>query len=239
MLNLELKIGQQFMANILDLGHSCFLLEIAGKKILADPFLRDNPLASGIDIESIEADYILVSHGHADHIADLIEMANQTQALVIANYEITTWVQKQGYNHVFGMNSGGSFATDFGRIKVVRAEHSSSFADGSYAGNPNGFVIESEDACIYFAGDTALTYDMKLIGEEFELDLAILPIGDTFTMGIHDAVKAAGFVGCNKVVGMHYDSFPPLKINHEKAHAAFKNAGIELHLLGAGNTLKL
>jgi L-ascorbate metabolism protein UlaG (beta-lactamase superfamily) len=202
------------MAKILDLGHSCFQLEIAGKKFITDPFLRGNPLAKDIDFSTLEADYILVSHGHEDHIADLMELARQTKALVIANFEITTWVQNQGYDHVHGMNSGGSLRTEFGRIKVVRAEHSSSFPDGSYAGCPNGFVIEAEQACIYFAGDTALSYDQKLIGEEFDLDLAMLPIGDTFTMGVQDAIRAAGFVKCKTVVGMHYDTFAPIEIDH-------------------------
>jgi L-ascorbate metabolism protein UlaG (beta-lactamase superfamily) len=227
------------MAKILDLGHSCFQLTIKGKKIITDPFIKSNNLAKNIDFNALEADYILVSHGHADHTADLLELAKQTEALVIANFEITAWVQKQGYQHVHPMNIGGNYQAEFGRVKMVRAEHSSSFEDGSYAGNPGGFVIDSDDATIYFAGDTALTYDHKLIGEEFDLDLAILPIGDNFTMGIADAATTASWVACRRVVGMHYDTFGYIVIDHDEARECFSKAGMELHLLGAGNSIEV
>jgi len=227
------------MAKILDLGHSCFQLEIEGKKIITDPFIKENPLAASVDFKSLQADYILVSHGHGDHTADLVELAKQTNALVVANFEITSWVQKQGYQHVHPMNTGGSVELDFGTVKMVRAEHSSSFADGTYAGNPGGFVIQTTDACIYFAGDTAVTYDMKFIAEEFDLDLAILPIGDNFTMGIEDAVKAAQLVSCKKVLGMHYDTFGYIEIDHDEAFSTFNSAGIHLELLKVNESMEV
>lgn len=227
------------MAKILDLGHSCFQMEIGSKKIITDPFIHDNPLSKDVNFELLEADIILVSHGHADHTADLLELAKQTNALVISNFEITTWLQNKGYANVHGMNMGGSFQTSFGRIKLVRADHSSSFADGTYAGNPLGFVIDSHEACIYFAGDTSLFYDMKLIEEEFNVDLAILPLGDTFTMGIDDAAKCAEWLKCEEVVGMHYDSFELITIDHAHAEKTFEDKNIKLHLLGVGNTLKI
>lgn len=227
------------MAKISDLGHSCFQLEIGGKTIITDPFIKENPLSKNIDFGSLQADYILVSHGHGDHTGDLVELAKQTGALVIANFEITTWVQRQGHDNVHPLNTGGSIHLDFGRVKMVRAEHSSSFADGTYAGNAGGFVIEASDCCIYFAGDTALTHDMKLIADEFDLDLAMLPIGDNFTMGIEDAVRAANWVKCRHVVGMHYDTFGYIEINHEEAQSTFQGAGIHLDLLATGESITI
>lgn len=227
------------MAKIWYLGHSCLRVEIGGKSIITDPFVNPNPLAKNVDLNTLEADYILVSHGHEDHIADLIALAKQTGALVITNFEIYNWLLKNGVENAHPMNHGGSHSFDGIKVKMVNAIHTSSFPDGTYAGNPAGFVIWSEDKQIYFAGDTALTYDMKLIGEEFDLDLAILPIGDNFTMGYEDAAKAADFVQCKKVLGMHYDTFDPIVIDHDAARSHFSNKGILLELLGIGNNIEV
>jgi len=219
------------MAKVGYLGHSCFTIDIGGKRLLLDPFITPNPLASGVDLAKIQADYILVTHGHQDHLADLMALAEQTKATVLSCFEITSWVESKGYGNTLGMNHGGVHIDNDLNIKMVNAVHSSSFPDGTYAGNPAGFVIWTSDFGIYYAGDTALHMDMMLIGEHHTIDLAILPIGDRFTMGYTDASTAAGFAGTSKVVGMHYDTFPPIKIDHEKAKAHFIENGKELILM--------
>lgn len=217
-------------------GHSCFLVELSGKKLLFDPFISPNPLAKSIDLKSIQADYILVSHGHWDHTADLIELAKQTNATVVSNFEITEWVKKQGVSNVHPMNIGGHWIFDFGKIKCVNAVHSSSLPDGTYGGNPMGFLIETDNFKMYYAGDTALHYDMKLIGDYKRMNLAFLPIGNNFTMGIDNAVIASDFIKCDKIVGMHFDSFDQIKIDHREAKGKFELNGKELFLMSVGET---
>jgi len=220
-------------------GHSCLLAEVAGKKLLFDPFISPNKLARDIDPSTIKADYVLISHGHEDHVADAIPILKRTKARLISNFEIVSWFEEQGIENNHGMNHGGGFNFDFGRVTYVNAVHSSSLPDGSYGGNPGGFVIESADGNFYFSGDTALTYDMKLLGESFQLDWAALCIGDNFTMGAADAVRAASFVGVNKVLGIHYDTFPPIKIDHEATQALFANNSLLLTLAKIGQSLEM
>ena len=215
-------------------GHACFAVEAGGRTLLFDPFIRDNPLASGVKFESIAADYILITHAHDDHLADAVDLARRTNATVISNFEIVEWLDKPGIKRAHGLNHGGGFNFDFGRVKLVNAVHSSSFPDGSYGGNPGGFVVETRDGNFYYSGDTALTLDMKLIGESTTLAFAALCIGDNFTMGVDDAIKAAGFVGCKEILGVHYDTFPPIKIDHAAAVKKFRDAGKNLHLLKIG-----
>jgi L-ascorbate metabolism protein UlaG (beta-lactamase superfamily) len=215
-------------------GHSCFELELAGKRILFDPFIRGNALASGIDPNQLRPDYILVSHGHADHIEDAVEIATQCNALIISNFEICRWLEQQGGQRTHPMNIGGHWFFDFGKVKCVHAVHSSSMPDGSYGGNPMGFLIESDTANLYYAGDTALTLDMKLIGEYKRIDVAILPIGNNFTMGIDNAVIASDFIRCDRIIGMHYDTVPQIRIDHDEAFGKFAAAGKELILLPIG-----
>lgn len=220
-------------------GHACFAVEVGGKTLLFDPFITPNDLAKEIDIENVAADFILVSHGHGDHVADVAAIAKRTGALVITSYEPGEWFSKNGVQKVQGMNHGGAAKMDFGRVKLTAAVHSSSMPDGSYGGNPCGFVIESTEANFYYSGDTALTFDMKLIGEHTELRFAVLPIGDFFTMGIDDAIRAADFVNTETVVGVHYDTFPPIKLDREAALGRFKEAGKELLLPKIGETIDL
>ena len=220
-------------------GHSCFSVETSGKTLLFDPFIKANSLAAGVDFAAIRADYILISHGHFDHIADAVELANQTGATVISNFEIVNWLGNQGLKKVHPMNHGGAFTFDFGRVKYVNAVHSSVLPDGTYGGNAGGFVVETAEGAFYYAGDTALTLDMKLIAEDFSLKFAVLPIGDNFTMGAKDATKAAGFVHCQTIVGVHYDTFPPIKIDHAAAQATFAAAGLTLHLPEIGASVEL
>lgn len=220
-------------------GHACFSVEAGGQTLLFDPFISPNPLAKEIDVKEIAADFILVSHGHGDHVADVIEIANRTGATVIAPYEVGTWLEGKGVKNVQAMNHGGAAKMDFGRVKLTSAIHSSSMPDGAYGGNPCGFVVETSDGNFYYSGDTALTLDMKLLGETTKLRFAVLPIGDFFTMGIDDALTAAEFAGVKKFVGVHYDTFPPIKLDHQAAMRAARNAGKELLLPAIGESIEI
>jgi L-ascorbate metabolism protein UlaG (beta-lactamase superfamily) len=217
-------------------GHSCFGVEINGKHILFDPFITPNELAKNIDVTKVPADYILISHGHYDHIADAVDIAKRTGAKVVSNYEIITWLNKQGVENTHPMNIGGKWKFDFGNVKCVAAVHSSTMPDGSSGGSPMGFVIESSKGNFYYAGDTALTYDMKLIGDYRHIDFSFLPIGDNFTMVVDNAIIATDFINCKKVIGMHYDTFGYIKIDKPEAIQKSKNAGVELILFEIGET---
>lgn len=219
-------------------GHSCFLIQAAGKKLLFDPFITGNELAKDVDINSIQADYILVSHGHGDHTGDLLAIAHNTGAMVIGAFEVMEWVQRQGYDRVHGMNFG-SFRFDFGRVSFVPAWHSSTMPDGSYGANPGGFVISTPDGSFYYSGDTCLMTDMQLVPHYAKPDFAIMPVGGNFTMDVDDAVVASGFIKCNKVVGVHFDTFGYIKIDHDAARETFRKAGKELILPEIGETVRL
>jgi L-ascorbate metabolism protein UlaG (beta-lactamase superfamily) len=220
-------------------GHACFAVNAGGKRLLFDPFVTPNPLAEKIDTKKIEADFILVSHGHGDHVADLIDIAARSGATVIAPFEVGSWLEQKGVKNVQGMNHGGAAKTPFGRVKLTAAVHSSSMPDGSYGGNPCGFLVETSDGNFYYSGDTALTWDMKLVGEQAELRFVVLPVGDFFTMGIEDAVRAAEMVGVNKIVGVHYDTFPPIKLDREAARKTAEARGKELLLPAIGETIEI
>ncbi|HYM94300.1 MAG TPA: metal-dependent hydrolase [Chitinophagaceae bacterium] len=220
-------------------GHSCFIIEVNSKKLLFDPFITYNELAKDIKIAEIDADYILVSHGHADHIADCVAIAQSTGAKVICNWEIHEWLNKQGVKNTHPMNTGGWW--DFGDFsaKCAVAQHSSGLPDGSYGGNPMGFIIFSKEGNFYYSGDTALTIDMQLIPKWVKLNFAVLPIGDNFTMGYADAVAAAKMIECKEIVGVHYDTFGFIKIDHEKAKQSFTASGLNLHLVDIGEKIVL
>ena len=221
------------------LGHAAFLATIGTTHVLFDPFIRPNPLAKDVDVDAIEADFILLSHAHGDHIADAEEIARRTGAPILAIAEVAGYFGAKGLE-VIGTNLGGKVQLPFGTVHCVAAAHSSSFPDGSYGGVPMGFVIKTnEGQTFYFAGDTALTYDLKLIGERHRVDFALLPIGDHYTMGLTDALVAADWVGTQKIIGMHYDTFPVLVIDHAASLAEAQAAGKELHLLKIGETVTL
>jgi L-ascorbate metabolism protein UlaG (beta-lactamase superfamily) len=223
--------------NITYYGHSCFGIEINGRHLLFDPFISPNELASKIDVTSVKADYILISHGHEDHVADAVSIARRTNARIICSWEVHVWLQKQGIENIHPMNVGGKVKLDFGNVKCVTAVHSSSMPDGSNGGNAMGFVVESPEGSFYYAGDTALTYDMKLIGDYRKINFAFLPIGDNFTMGIDNAIIACDFINCGDIIGMHYDTFGPIKIDKEEALGKFERTGRKLTLMTIGETI--
>ena len=222
-------------------GHFTFLIETLGKKLLFDPFISGNPLNTDFDISSIRADYIILSHGHGDHCADLMDIyKSNPNATLIAMYEITDWFLKKGFQSIHPMNIGGKRSFDFGTIKMLNAVHSSIMPDGSYGGNPCGFLIQNEEGSFYFSGDTALHHDMKLIPLWApNLDFAIMPIGDNFTMGYEDASLAANFVQTNKIIGAHFDTFGFIEIDKEKAKDHFKEKGKELILIDINHSINL
>ncbi|HJT76092.1 MAG TPA: metal-dependent hydrolase [Gemmataceae bacterium] len=192
------------------LGHACLLFDSDGRRVLVDPFLTGNP-AAAVQAADVEADAILISHGHADHVGDVVDIARRTGATVVANYEIAQWLQKQGLEKVHGQQHGGGFGYPFGRVKLTLAFHGSALPDGSYGGNPAGFLITFQDGKkVYDAADTGLFGDMRLIGEE-GLDLAILPIGDNFTMGPDDALRAVRLLQPKKVLPIHYNTWDVIK----------------------------
>jgi L-ascorbate metabolism protein UlaG (beta-lactamase superfamily) len=193
------------------LGHACLLIESDGKRVLIDPFLTGNPMAAA-KADEVEADVILVSHGHEDHLGDTVAIAQRSGATVVANYEMGTWLKGQGLTKVHGMQHGGGCQVDEAiHVKLTLAFHGSTLPGGGYGGNPCGFLITFKDGTrIYDAADTGLFGDMKLIGEE-GLDLAILPIGDYFTMGPLDAIRAVKLLEPKAVLPIHYNTFPPIK----------------------------
>jgi L-ascorbate metabolism protein UlaG (beta-lactamase superfamily) len=215
-------------------GHSCFSVQVAGKELLFDPFITPNPLASSVDLSALRPDYILVSHGHFDHVADLETIARASGATIVGSYEVVQWFAAKGFEKIQHMNSGGSWNFDFGKVTFTIAIHSSSMPDGSYGGQPGGFLVESTEGSFYYSGDTALTRDIALIAEAGPLKFAALCIGDCFTMGVKDALTASGWLGCNEVLGLHYDTFPSIVIDHAAAKDAFLSQGKNLHLLGIG-----
>lgn len=220
-------------------GHSCFMVETGGKRILFDPFITGNDLATGIvDVDKISPDFILISHGHGDHVGDLVSIALRTGALVIGAYEVVSWAEKNGINNVHPMNFG-SANFPFGKLRFLPAAHSSTMPDGTYGGNPGGFLVQGVEGNFYYSGDTCLTMDMQLLPRYAKLDFAILPLGGNFTMDADDAVIASDFIQCNKIIGVHYDTFGYIKINHELVKEKFNTAGKELILLGIGESIEL
>ncbi len=194
------------------LGHSAFLFEIDGHKMLLDPFLTGNPLAPR-SADEIACDIIFLTHAHGDHIGDAVPIAKRTGAKIVSNHEIASWADRQGAPSTHGQNTGGGCDHGFVHAKQTIAFHSSSFPDGSYGGDPNGFIFTTSGGRrIYFAGDTALFSDMQLIGDA-NIDIAFLPIGDNYTMGPDDAIQATKFIHPKLVVPMHYNTFPLIAVD--------------------------
>lgn len=217
-------------------GHSCFGFEICGKKVIIDPFITGNSLSKHINIDDISADYILITHAHQDHVLDVEQIAKRTNATIISNFEIVNYYIEKGLNG-FALNHGGTFKIPEFSAKYVKAIHTSSFADGTYGGEAGGFVLNGQGASIYIAGDTAVTMDMQLIPMQTKLMTAILPIGDTFTMGIDDAILASDLLQCDKIIGCHYNTFPPIEIDKNYAKNKFLAQDKELILMEVGQSI--
>jgi len=219
------------------LSHSCFALEGASHRLIIDPFLTGNPLAP-IRPEEVAADYILVTHGHGDHLGDTVAIARRTGATVISTFEVASVCGKRGAK-AHAMNHGGAWSFPFGRVKVTLAHHSSSEETETgfgYLGNPAGLLITMEGKTFYHAGDTALFLDMKLIGELDPIDVAMLPIGDNFTMGPEDAGRAVDFLGAKLALPMHYNTFPQIEVDPQRFLDACKGRG---RVLAIGETIEV
>jgi len=220
-------------------GHSCFSVEGAGNTVWLDPFLAGNPQADLLPDEVTVADFILVTHGHGDHLGDAIAIGKRTGATIISNHEIATYCEGQGVE-AHALHIGGGFSFPFGRVKMTIAFHGSALPDGSYGGNPGGFLLDVEQRRIYHAGDTGLFYDMKLIGQEKPIDVALLPIGDNYTMGPEDALRAAELLNPRLVVPMHYNTFEVIEQDPDDfAHKVKENLGVEAAAMGPGESLEV
>ena len=220
------------------LGHASLQINTAEAELLIDPFITGNEKAAHIDIADLKPDFILLTHAHQDHILDVEAIAKSSNATIVSNFEIATYYSNKGFKS-HPMNHGGQWEFNFGSVKYTQAIHTSSFPDGSYGGQPGGFIISAGAKRIYIAGDTALTMDMKLIPATTPVELAILPIGDNFTMGIDDAVIAADYLECDQILGYHYDTFGYIEIDHERAISAFEKSGKKLHLLEIGGSIEI
>jgi L-ascorbate metabolism protein UlaG (beta-lactamase superfamily) len=220
------------------IGHGTHSLDISGKKVLIDPFFTSNP-TTDVSADSVEADFILVSHGHFDHVEDLVAVAKRTGATVISNFEIVDWVQKQGIENAHPQHIGGGFTHGFGHLKLTIAHHGSGLPDGSYGGNPAGLLITAEGKKLYFACDTALFLDMQLYGEA-GIDLFVAPIGDNFTMGPDDALRAVKLVKPKMVVPCHYNTWPPIEQDPNAwAKRVEAETDAKAHVLAPGGSLDL
>lgn len=222
-------------------GHACIQLTGGGHSVIVDPFLTGNSLAV-VRAADIEVDYVLLTHGHGDHVGDAADIALRTGAQVIATHELAGYIGKSGAKAV-GMNLGGSYKTPIARFKMVQAFHSSSVTGPDelpiYMGMPAGFLIEMAGRTILHCGDTALFGDMKLIGEQHNIDVAFIPIGDHFTMGPEDAALAAEWLKAKVVVPIHYNTFPPIRQNPEDYLALLEERDIRGKVLEPGETLEL
>jgi L-ascorbate metabolism protein UlaG (beta-lactamase superfamily) len=204
------------------LGHATLYIQTGKHNLLVDPFITGNEQAAGkVAIADLNPDFILLTHAHQDHVLDVEAIAKQSGALIISNYEIVSYYQNKGLQG-HPMNHGGAREFEFGWLKYINAVHTSSFADGTYGGQPGGFLLKCDGKMLYIAGDTALHADMKLIPLYGTPDLAVLPIGDNFTMGVEDALHAAGFVGCDRVMGVHYNTFGYIVIDTDQALRTFQ-----------------
>lgn len=222
-------------------GHAAFQLKTDDVTLLFDPFITGNPLAASvITADDLNPDVILLTHAHGDHWGDTAPIALRTGALLVANYEICEYIKREhGHPRVHAMNTGGSWTFDWGKVTFVQATHSSSFPDGTYGGCPNGLVLHVGGKCIYNLGDTGPFAEMAWIGEEHEIDVALMPVGDCFTMGPRGAIRAASMLKPKLSIPMHYDTFPPIEIDMPEWEGGMADKGFETKVLAPGETILL
>lgn len=222
-------------------GHSAFQLQFAGTTLLFDPFITGNKHTVGVvEPDDLHPDVILLTHAHGDHWGDTVEIARRTDALVVANYEIIQYLEKtHDYHNVKPMNTGGSWAFEWGRVKQTYAQHSSSFPDGTYGGNPNGYLLQIEGKTIYNTGDTNPFVEMEWTGEEYAIDLALMPIGDCYTMGPEDAVRVVRMLKPRLTVPLHYGTFPDIEVDLDRWRGLVNEAGFKTRVMEFGETLDL
>lgn len=226
------------MIKVTFIGHSCFLLDSGSNKIIIDPFITGNPSAK-ISSEQKKIDFILVSHGHGDHLGDAIELGKANNAMIIANYELCMHCDSQGAKNIHPLHIGGGNKFSFGSVKLTIAHHGSTLGDSGYGGNPVGFIIRTDNKVIYHSGDTGLFLDMKLIGELDKIDLALLPIGGNFTMDVSDAIKAVEFLKPKRAIPMHYNTFDIIKSDPQAFVKGIKPLGVEGIILKPGESYEL
>lgn len=217
------------------LGHSAWRIVHGDHDILIDPFITHNPVAT-LKAETLKPTHIILTHGHGDHLGDTVEIAKRTGAQVITTFEVANYCESKGCENPVGMGIGGSHQFDFGRVKFTIAHHSSSASDGTYLGSPAGVLLMIDGRTIYHAGDTGLFLDMKLIGERHPIDVALLPIGDYFTMGVEDAVVAVDFLNPKVAIPMHYNTFPPIQADPQEFASGVKAGGRTAVILNPGET---
>ncbi len=221
-------------------GHSAVQIETGDKTLLFDPFITGNPLAESVtSADSLSPDVIILTHAHGDHWGDTLEIAKRCDALVVANFEITEYTRRNGHENVQPMNTGGGIQFEWGTLIQTYARHSSSFPDGTYGGNPNGYVLYAEDRCVYNSGDTCAFMEMIWIGNHHPVDLALLPIGDVYTMGIHGARHAAHLIEPKLTIPVHYDTFPAIRADTEEWQELMKEIERETRILRPGESFDL
>ena len=221
-------------------GHSCFQIETGGSVLLFDPFITGNLHTENIvTVDDLNPDVILLTHAHGDHWGDTMEIAKRTGALLVGNFEITSYAQRNGHDAVQPMNTGGTWTFAWGRLTQTYARHSSSFPDGTYGGNPNGFLLFAEGRCIYNTGDTSPFAEMTWIGEDHDIDLALMPIGDCFTMGLSGAIRAARMIQPQLTVPLHYNTFPPIQVDTGFWAKQMEAEGLPARVLKSGETIEL
>ncbi len=221
-------------------GHSALQIETGSATLLFDPFITGNPSAEKVaSAESLSPDVILLTHAHFDHWGDTLEIAKRSKALIIGNHEITEYASKNGYDNVQPMNTGGSCSFEWGKLTMTYARHSSSFPDGSYGGNPNGYLLFAEGICVYNSGDTSPFAEMSWIAEDHSIDLALLPIGDLFTMGLEGSLRAARMLKPKLTVPIHYDTFPPIHADTNAWQKRMEAQGLATRIVTPGEQLDL